>query len=373
MGYGFKESQGLAEVANIYAVVGDEIEGVEDATKSLISTLAAYKDETSKISNEDFAMDIVDKFNEVSNNFAISSGGIGEAMQRSASSLRAANNTIDESIALITAANTVVQDPVVIGTSFKTISMRIRGAKTELEEAGLETDGMVESTAKLRQEILALSGVDIMENNDTFKSTYQIMDELAKKWKDLTDIQQASITELIAGKRQGNVISSLMQNFDIARDALETSLNSEGSAMAEHAKWSQSLEARLNKLKSTWQSLSQSFMSSDFLKGALDAVIGLVNGIDKLIDSVGTLPTLLGIFAGGRSLFANKGFFTFDKETQSIQLLGNGLTGLKDKYAKIRTAVNTYNSNLSKSTGLQNSYINALSKQNSGLGKYLSG
>ena len=373
LGYGFKESQGLAEVANIYAVVGDEIEGVEDATKSLISTLAAYKDETSKISNEDFAMDIVDKFNEVSNNFAISSGGIGEAMQRSASSLRAANNTIDESIALITAANTVVQDPVVIGTSFKTISMRIRGAKTELEEAGLETDGMVESTAKLRQEILALSGVDIMENNDTFKSTYQIMDELAKKWKDLTDIQQASITELIAGKRQGNVISSLMQNFDIARDALETSLNSEGSAMAEHAKWSQSLEARLNKLKSTWQSLSQSFMSSDFLKGALDAVIGLVNGIDKLIDSVGTLPTLLGIFAGGRSLFANKGFFTFDKETQSIQLLGNGLTGLKDKYAKIRTAVNTYNSNLSKSTGLQNSYINALSKQNSGLGKYLSG
>lgn len=104
LGYGFEESQGLAEVANIYAVVGDEIEGVEDATKSLISTLAAYKDEASGISDTDFAMDIVDKFNEVSNNFAISSGGIGEAMQRSASSLRAANNTIDESIALITAA-----------------------------------------------------------------------------------------------------------------------------------------------------------------------------------------------------------------------------------------------------------------------------
>lgn len=131
LGYGFKDSQGLAEVANIYAVVGDEINGVEDATKSLISTLAAYKDETSGISDTDFAMDIIDKFNEVSNNFAISSGGIGEAMQRSASSLRAANNTIDESIALITAANTVVQDPTVIGTSFKTISMRIRGAKTE--------------------------------------------------------------------------------------------------------------------------------------------------------------------------------------------------------------------------------------------------
>lgn len=73
-------------------------------------------------------------------------------------------------------------------------------AKTELEEAGLETEGMVESTAKLRSEILALSGVDIMLNENEFKSTYQIMDELAEKWEDLSDIQQATVTELIAGR-----------------------------------------------------------------------------------------------------------------------------------------------------------------------------
>ena len=200
LGYGFEDAQGLAEVANIYAVVGDEIEGVEGATESLISTMAAFKDEMNGMSNTDFAMSIIDKFNEIGNNFAISSGGIGEALERSASSLMAANNTIDESIALITAANTVVQHPEAVGTAFKTISMRIRGAKTELEEAGLETEGMVESTAKLRSEILALSGVDIMENANEFKSTYKIMDELAVKWKDLTDIQQATVTELIAGK-----------------------------------------------------------------------------------------------------------------------------------------------------------------------------
>ena len=65
LGYGFEDAQKLAEVANIYAVVGDEIEGVEGATESLISTMAAFKDETSDISNTDFAMDIVDKFNEI--------------------------------------------------------------------------------------------------------------------------------------------------------------------------------------------------------------------------------------------------------------------------------------------------------------------
>jgi len=115
LGYSFEESQGLAEVANIYTVVGDEIDGVEGATSSLISTLAAFKDEMNGMSDSDFAMSIVDKFNEVSNNFAISSGGIGEAMSRSASSLAAANNTLDESIALITAANEVTQNPEKVG------------------------------------------------------------------------------------------------------------------------------------------------------------------------------------------------------------------------------------------------------------------
>ena len=49
------------------------------------------------------------------NNFAISSTGIGEAMQRSASALFEAGNTIDESIALITGANSVVQNPEQVG------------------------------------------------------------------------------------------------------------------------------------------------------------------------------------------------------------------------------------------------------------------
>ena len=65
LGYGFEDAQGLAEVANIYAVVGDEIEGVEGATESLISTMAAFKDSASGMSNSDFAMSIIDKFNEI--------------------------------------------------------------------------------------------------------------------------------------------------------------------------------------------------------------------------------------------------------------------------------------------------------------------
>lgn len=300
LGFSLVDSQELAEVANIYNVVGDEVKNIDAASSSVISTLQAFGIEASN------AMSIVDKFNEVGNNFAISSGGIGEALTRSASSMAAANNTLDETIALITAANTVVQDPESVGTAFKTISMRIRGATTELEEAGLETEGMAKSTAKLREEIKALSGVDIMLNENTFKSTYQILEELSVKWQDLTDIQRASITELIAGKRQGNVISSIMSNFDIAQKALQTSLESEGSAMAEHEKWMDSIEARVNQLKAAWEGLSNSFLDSGFVKGAVSGLTEIAEAITTVIDHIGTLGTI-GAGVGIVALIKNFG------------------------------------------------------------------
>lgn len=156
LGYGIDEASTLADTAIVYKNVADGISDISEASQSIISTMKAFGIEAEN------SMTIADKYNEVSNNFAISSAGIGEAMQRSASALATANNSIDESIALITAANSVVQDEEKVGNAMKTISLRIRGATTELEEAGESTDGMAESTAKLREQIQALAGVDIM-------------------------------------------------------------------------------------------------------------------------------------------------------------------------------------------------------------------
>ena len=230
--------------------------------------------------------------------------------------------------------------------AFKTISMRIRSAKSELEEAGESTDGMVESTATLREEIKALSGVDIMASATEFKSTYQILDELADKWENLSDITRATIIEKIAGKHQGNIFSSLMENFDTAREVLEASENSAGSAMEEHAKWSESLEARLNKLSATWQSLSQTVMSSDLLKGGIDLLTGFVDVLDVLINKIGVIPTLLGAFSLGK---VGKSLLSFRKDIKSVSdavyvlqgtfpSLSKTLTSLIGILPKVKTA-----------------------------------
>ena len=196
IGYDIEVASDLAEAAIVYKNVGDGIESASDAAKSIISTIKGFRLEASD------AMSIVDKFNEVGNNFAIDSKGVGDALMRSASALSAAGNDVNESIGLITAANEVVQDPETVGTALKTLTMRLRAAKTEMEDEGLETEGMAESTAKLRAQLKALSHdkVDIMIDNDTFKNTTEILREMSLAWEDMTDIERASALELMGGK-----------------------------------------------------------------------------------------------------------------------------------------------------------------------------
>lgn len=68
------------------------------------------------------------------NSYAISSSGIGEALKKSSSALAAGNNTFEESVSMITAMNEVLQDPALTGTTMKMLSLRIRGAKTDIED-----------------------------------------------------------------------------------------------------------------------------------------------------------------------------------------------------------------------------------------------
>lgn len=181
-------------------------------------------------------------------------------------------------------------------------------AETEMKELGLDTDGMAESTAKLQQEMLALSGVDIMKDKDTFKSTYDILDELSTKWQSLTDIQQASITELIAGKHQGNVLSALLNNFETAREATETAYNSDGSAMRELENYQKGLQFSIDKFKASFQELSNVTFDSSLLKGAVDSGTALLEVLSKIIDVGDGIPALFAAI-GGIKIFRNLDLF----------------------------------------------------------------
>lgn len=288
MGYDIDQSEELARVSTLYKNVGDGID-IETANNSLISTLQGFQLDASE------AESIIDKFNEVANNYAIDSAGIGEALQRSAASFNAANTDLSKSIALITATNEVVQDPDSVGTLWKTMSARIRGAETELSQLNEETDEYTKTTSKLRDLVKSLTGFDIMADEDTFKDIYDIILGIGKEWSNLTDAEQSSLGEALAGKRNANALYAVLGNLDTLQSAYETAENSAGSAQREQENYQKSIQYSIDQTKAKLEELSNDLLSSDFLKGAIDAGGKFIDILDGIVKSGNAIPA---VFAG---------------------------------------------------------------------------
>lgn len=290
LGYNIEQASDLAKAASVYYNVGDDLANIGEASDSIISTMHGFGIEAEN------AMNIVDKFNEVGNNFAISSSGIGQALLRSASAMSEAGNTIDESIGLITAANSVVQNPESVGTAMKTLSLRIRGAKVELEDAGEDVDGMANSVSELQKKLLALTGgkVNIMLDENTFKNTTEILREMSTVWDDMTDVNRAAALELLGGKRQANVLAAVIKNFDMVEDAIKTSADSAGSAMSENEKYMDSIQGHIDQFNNSIQTMWSNLIKSDYVKFFVDIGTAITTVIDKL----GLLGTTITIILG---------------------------------------------------------------------------
>ena len=125
LGYSIEQAGELAKSTAVLLNVS-EFTDADTASEALISTIQAYG-----YAAED-SMHVVDVLNEIGNNFAISSDGIATALQDSASSLMAAGNNLEQSVAMIAAANKVLQDPNSVGAALRTISLRIRGTSVKV-------------------------------------------------------------------------------------------------------------------------------------------------------------------------------------------------------------------------------------------------
>lgn len=286
MGYNLEEAEKLGDAAIIAQNVWDNVGSIDETSNTIISAMKAFG-----IAAED-AMRIVNVYNAVSNSFGVTSGNIADAMADAGAALEAAGNNFDESVALFTATNEVIQDYSKTATALRTIAARIRNTSGELAEMEIDADGAAESITQLQQKIYKASGnkVNIFEDdNETFKSTIQILRELSEVWNTLSDVDQAEITRLIAGTRQQSVFAAIMNNFDTVDKVIETSVNSTGSAVAENEKYLDSITGKLDLLKSSYEALSSSIINSDAYKF----------GIDRLRDVLDLLNEIASVSSGG--------------------------------------------------------------------------
>lgn len=316
LGESLEEASESAKVANILMNVS-EFQSVDEATKSLIAMSAAY-DDLSK-------MNIIDKLNEVGNNYAISTSEAATALQNSASALKTAGNNMDEALALITAGNAVVQDANKVGTGMRTIALRLTGtksAKEALEDLGEETDSMLTVQSKLRDTIKEATavasnnfkGFDILDNNGNYKSTYEIMLGIADVYDEIieTDKQFGRnnvnlLLESVAGKNRANIAASIFQNPELLREAYKSSQEANGSAIEENQKYMDSINGHIAQLQNAYQQMWANSMNRDTINYFID----LGKTILKVVDNVGLLGTAFTTIVGVRSIVGyqnGKGF-----------------------------------------------------------------
>ena len=304
LGESMDEASKSAEVSSVLMNVS-EFQSIDEATESLVAMSAAY-DDLDKI-------EIVDKLNQVGNNFAISTDGLATALQNSAAALKVSGNSIDESIALITASNTVLQDPSRVGNAMRTIALRMTGteeAKKELEEAGDDvSDYVVQTQSKIDEQVRNYTavasnkykGVSLLDDNGNYRSTYEVLqdiadvyDEISASDKELGNNRLQALTELLAGKARANALAAILQNGDILRESYQQSQGAEGSAMEENEKYLDSIEGKMAQMKNRLQEFTTLALDSDAFKGLIDGATAFLETLNNIVKTAGLLPTLFG-------------------------------------------------------------------------------
>ena len=367
-GFDPETANGLAGITMMYEHIADI--DYDEATQNLLTAYKGFQGQLDSMFNNDAEASvtyIADILNELDNNYAVTAAGVGEAMRRSAASMDVANNSIEQTAALITGAIEVTQDPEGAGNALKVVSMRLRGAKGELEDLGEEVDSNVENLTQMQGKILNLTHgkVNIFEDNGDFKSTYDILVGIADVYDQLSDMERADLLETIAGKHRANTVASIIGNIDQVKAAYQSATEASGSASEENEKYMNSLEGHLNKLTTAWQSFSNSFLSSGFLKGLISTASGFLNVIDSIVDKMGTIPTIISLIAAGLSGIKNIGFFKTvkDEATGFVAKMELSFAGLKGKIGELEDLLNNnvkfdFDKDFTDSLGLNEKTLN---------------
>lgn len=217
-------------------------------------------------------------------------------------------------------------------TTFKTLSARIRGAKTELEELGEAEEETLVTTSKLRDMVKGMTGFDIMEDEETFKSIYEILIGIGKEWDNLTDIERASLGEALAGKRNANVLYAVLGNTEDLEKAYETALGASGSALREQENYMRSLQYSLDVFKTELSELYSNVLESKSTKRIIDFATKLLDLIVKITDAI---PPAIAV---GSMFFASFAVGNRDLSAIINEVMDSVIVGIKGITDTIKTS-----------------------------------
>ena len=325
LGWSLSDAELGGEWATILQNVGDV--DIDTAIGSIKTAIASF-DEIGGYTDAQMDKKLeayTDLINNMSNRYSIDAQSLSEAIRLSAGTLTEAHTSIEQAATMFSTANKYYNDASYLGNTVKIGSLRVRASEgdddaiSELEEMGEEIDDLTVATSSLREKLLSLSGVDIMVDDQTFKSYYDQLYEISQVIDDLSDTSRANVLETLFGKNRSAAGAALLSGMKESADAYKDAINSAGSATKEYETWISSADAAgqrfANNLTKTYQSIINGNTVRDFTN--------LGSAVLEFANSWGLVE---GALKGGLTIGAMKGItnLTVALKNSAVQVSNYG-------------------------------------------------
>lgn len=328
LGWDLDDAELGAKWANILSNVGDV--DIDTAIGSIKTSIASF-DEIGGYGNDQMGKKLeayTDLINNMSNKYSIDAEGLAESIRLSAGTLTEAHMSIEQAATMFATANKYYNDPSYLGNTAKIGSLRMRASSgdtdaiEELQEMGEEVDDLATATSNLREKLMALTGVDIMEDEHTFKSYYDQLYEISQVMDKLDDTSRANVLETMFGKSRSAAGAAILSGMKESASAYEDAINSAGSATEEYQTWMTSADAACQRFSNTLTETYQGIINGNTVRD----LANLGSAVLELANKWGIVEgTLKGVIALNLGKFIATGGMALITATKQVEQYGKAL------------------------------------------------
>ena len=324
---GYKDmSEDMAELATKTQLVGDVTSSI--ANQFILSADAAFKFE----GNVTALNTVLDKANEIENNYATSIQKMAEGFPIVANVASMANMSIDELMAALGTITAVTQESgTKAATALRALILNIIGdTETEIEDGVAWTKEEIESLNDALW-IYAEDAMKAAQASGKIVDPMKAIAALSQAYKDglLSQAELAELESKLGGKLRTNQLDALIKNFDMTNDMLELLKDSAGSADKEVGIMLTSWDAKAKILNNTWTKFIADTVDTKWAKGLLDMLTWLIEGFGNLGNAI---LIVAGIWATIKMLAIISTFSKF----------GAGISALAQKFVLLTTNTTAY-------------------------------
>ena len=335
-------SESLIGIADTLAQAGLTAEETRVALKALAKTeLAPSFDDITRTTEGAIAAlrqfglaatdleDVLGSINAVAARFAVESGDIIAAIQRTGGVFASASkgvsqgkDALNEFIAVFTSVRATTRE------SAETIATGLRTIFTRIQRAG---------TIKQLKDF----GVELQDLEGKFVGPFEAVRRLSEALNQLDprDIRFSTIIEELGGFRQVGKVIPLIQQFATAQEALKVAQTGQASLSGAQVKSQQALAVQIAKVREEFLALVRDIGKSSSFQALAQIILGLASTFIKLVSAFKPVLPILAVMgaikgAGAITKFAG-GFLGAFKQGGGAKSVGSNvgekLTGAAEK------------------------------------------